>query len=225
MNTSTFLILVGIVNLIYCLSFFMFLKVRQSKSCPTYLRTFYVYPLVGVVIFIFFWSKVNNIISNEFYTRINLISLLFHYGFLSNFIIKTLSPNLKRLSIIVFALCFIVLIAFIIPDIFHYTSVSFAVGNSGLCIMCMLYYYDIFQGEHKSFLPKDPAFWIISGVFVGMAVNIPFHIFGNYFYSNFSYSTHLFFSLISMFTYAVMHLFFIKSSLCILPLRKRLSYL
>ena len=79
---------------IMILSLIVSLKLVNNKNIPKYMVGFFLYPLVAVIVFS--TSFFATLISKSFYQNVlilNNLSLIFHFSFLSFFIIRAMSEG------------------------------------------------------------------------------------------------------------------------------------
>ncbi len=183
---------------------------------------FYWYTSIGVVFVIIYWLSQFHLISLFLFQNLNQISVIFHFSFLSMFIFRVI-PNSKISKYLKFVFIFflILLVYFVINDIIALNIISHVVANSGLFIFCILYYYQLFRNIPTMNLLEEPSFWIICGIFFGMSINIPISAFGEYLFDNLPRKIYMSIALIGIFSYGIMHLFFIKAFLCIVHPQKQ----
>ena len=181
------------------------------------MRGFYWYPTIGLVITLpgFF---IENYFRNfkMYYSILNNVSLIFHYSFLSMFIIRVM-PNRKVdnfLKIVFYIFLSILLFLLYKERIDKQNTFAFATANLGLTIFCVIYYYRLFNNLPVFNLKKEPSFWIITGIFFCMGSNIPLITVSNYLYQNISITNSRVVNSIAIFCYIIMHLFFIKAFIC-----------
>lgn len=102
----------------------------------------------------------------------------------------------------------------IASDLTKKNTFIFGVTNFGLIIFCIVYYHQLFNNLPTLNLLLEPSFWIITGVFFCMSIQIPVLLTIDYLrYKILINNYYLLHSLIS-FCYTIMHLFFIKAYLC-----------
>ena len=216
MDESIYIFFVILKDIIYFTTFLFSLRLITNNNIPNYMRGFYWYPTVAIIMLvIYIFEYYLHIIQKNLYQNINLLSLLFHYSFLGLFILKVMSKRKKIEIINIFFWLFLPIITFfIITDIFYHTFLSFAVANFGLMILCISYYYQLFKTTPSLNLLKDPSFWIITGILFGMSTTIPVSIIGGYLFHNIPRDIFLSVAVIMPLGYGVMHLFFLKAILC-----------
>lgn len=204
-------------------SFLFSLRLINNKNIPSYMRGFYLYPTVGFLGIIFLISILLFFPNYSKYAAVESnYSLIFHYCFLSYFIIKVL-PNKKYnwyLFIIFFIFLSVILYLLFTRNVYRQISFAFAVSNLGLIIFCIIYYVRLFNNIPTIDLKREPSFWIITGIFFCMSAQIPSTGFYDFIQKDINISTARILYSISLFCYAIMHLFFIKAILCAVQPRK-----
>lgn len=181
------------------------------------MKGFFWYPTIGIIVLLPSFIAVN--FSKTFndlgYINMNL-SLIFHYSFLSIFIMRMMLNKRNHIPLIIIFSFFLCLIIFflITKSITRKNDLAYTISNFGLIVFCILYYYQLFNNLPLINLRKEPSFWIITGVTFSMSVQIPIQAAENYLHWNTSLNNYLLFISITMFCYSIMHLFFIKAYLC-----------
>lgn len=224
MNESYFNVFKVSIFLIYILSFLFSLKVFRSKNSPRYMKSFFLYPLIGAIIsfvylpIVFIQSRTNL----DFFNRVNLISLLFHFPFLGLFILRIIKSKHAGIMRITLWSIFVILVIISIADFYQDTSsLSFCLANFTLIIFCLFYYYQLFQDIPTENLTRNPSFWIITGIFIGMGLSFPIIIFWDYLEINLNRSAKRVYQAFTNLPYIAMHLFFIKANLCSIQTLKK----
>lgn len=196
-------------------SFFVSLRLIGAKYTPEYMRGFFLYPTVGVVILIPHMLGTHKIISSLGYSNVlNNLAIIFHFYFLSNFIIKVmkLDKYIYRFTIFQILTCLILL--FLLCTRYSLTIVNkpaMALANLSLCIFCVYYYYNLFNNIPIKNLKDSASFWIITGIFTCMSMVVPI-------YASFDYVNSLELKMnvlypLTTLPFALLHIFFIKGIL------------
>ena len=199
------------------LSFLFSLKLVRNKNIPNYMKGFFWYPTVGLIIAIPLFLATNFFhFFHEYTTTINNISLLFHYSFLSIFIIRVVSPNINFTFLIFIFLFFLFLLLYVLVNnsLTKQLNMAFSLCNLGLTIFCIIYYYNIFSNRPSLDLKREPSFWIITGIFFCMSTHIPITTVLDYLHHKIHYTIYAGLINVLIVCYMVMHLFFIKAYLC-----------
>jgi hypothetical protein len=210
-----------IIQWVGCLVYFIELiiasRVSKSIDAPSIMRKFYWYPIVGVIITIFFALKNLNFIPNRVSFTLNLISLIFHYSFLSFFIFNETNKN-NKFKVIIF-LCSFILIVLIALDIINSYTTSFAFANGCLFLFSLYYFRKILIGKVTVVLNNNPVFYICCGIFIGAGIIVPSSLMIKYLYLlNVSNDYIHLFAAVWGLGYIIMNLIFIKALLlCLKP--------
>lgn len=205
------------------LSFIFSLRLIKNKYTPVYMRSFFIYPAVGLLIIIPLFLTTHFFKSYKPYSSvINNLSTIFHYCFLGAFIIRVM-PNRSNNNVIKLIFATFLLLIFIVlfkEDITKPNSFAFATANLGLTIFCIIYYFKLFNNLPILDLKNEPSFWVITGVFFCMSTHIPLITAYDYLINKISLYSIRIINLVAIFCYVVMHLFFIKACLCSVRLQK-----
>lgn len=90
------------------------------------------------------------------------------------------------------------------------------VALTAICktVFCIFFFYKVFKNVLYENILKEPAFWIITGLFFCSTLSLPFYALYSYIKAQFSpLITSTFFSFTNILI-IIMHLFFIKAYLC-----------
>ena len=207
------------------LSFILSLRLIKKNIIPKYMTGFYWYPLVGMLVLIPVFIDIN--ITKRLYAIKNIVintSILFHYIFLSLFIIKLIvNKSNQKILRIAFIILLVLLIVSLYNDFFKRASIiAYIIANFGLIIFCLIYYYRLFNDLPNMNLIKEPSFWIITGVFFTMSIHIPILASMSVLKNKISSSNYYLLSSVTTFCYSIMYLFFCKAILCIIPQKRAL---
>jgi hypothetical protein len=214
-NVSLYMIN-GFVTICYFLSLFFSFRTINNPWIPPYMRGFYWYSVVGAIVCLLFWySRLFS--EKELFVKINLASLLFHYWFLGNFFKKILVPSNNKIGNIFLFLSLFILIVFVIINLItKTTSLSFTTANFVLLVLSLGYYFQLFQKAPNQILFNEPAFWVVTGVFIAMGISLPVILFSDFIrmHKTFTKEEYYFLNLIAGIPNAIMHIFFIKAYVC-----------
>lgn len=130
------------------------------------------------MMFLIFCAKYKYIeITN--YQKLNFFSSLFHYVFLGQIIIKVTKTKYNRALKSIFIINLILFISAIIlslkqenGDMSYYLFIS----HFGLIALSLFYFNSLFDVDVSIDIYKIPSFWVITGITIGMSLNIPSHI-------------------------------------------------
>lgn len=195
----------------YLTTFCISINSAKKRIIPTYMKRFYIYPLIGSLVSFIILLNAYKIVSFRITHTINDLSVSFHYTFLGRFIYFACNKNkfVKLLASIFFLITSLV----IGYDFINSTYLAISVSNACLFILCLFYFYTLFTSPPKSQLSREPSFWVCSGVFFGSGVIIPSAAFQKYFIFNFP-QLNYWLAIIPSLGFVVMYFFFIKASLC-----------
>ena len=201
-------------------SFIFSLTLLKNKKIPKYLKNFFWYPTIGVVVILPEIFDLNFNASEIFI--INNLSILFHYSFLSLFIIRIIPQNRKWWYLkYIFITFFIAIIIYLFcNDLSKPQHLAFAISNFGLTIFCILYYFYLFNSSPTLNLLNEPSFWIVTGIFFSMTLIVPITSVIEYLCYKPTKKTYMIFANMLMFCYTIMHVFFIKAFLCTIQIDK-----
>jgi hypothetical protein len=202
------------------LSLLFSLPLINNDRVKSYMKKFYWYSIVAAILAVLrFSSDRLSPSAQEFITKVNIYSILFHFTFLSIFISSVL-PNKKGFSkyspAFISAVFCITLIFLLFDQNVRGNSVSFAIANLGLVIYCIVYYYNSFKEPSNADLLQEPSFWIISGIFLCMSASIPINSLHEFLRNETQIDIQRRKDIfgISYFAYGIFHLFLIKAYLC-----------
>jgi len=171
---------------------------------------------------------INNFIKSHifdnftFATVINNLSLIFHYSFLSVFIIKITPKREEIRQVNFFLIVILILIIYLLVthNLEKHVYQAFSLSGFGLSILCLIYYYQLFNNLPILNLRKEPSFWIVTGVFFCMSIIVPSSAMIGYLKNKISEFNLIIIHDIATFSYLVMHVFFIKAFLCSIQQRQ-----
>jgi hypothetical protein len=201
------------------LSFLFSLRLINNNKVVKYMRYFYWYSIVGAGMVLVRWTSAHYAFpEKEVMTQLNTYSILFHFTFLSIFI-SSIFPNKQNVnfSVPLFIIFFtIILLSLILYSGKNINFGSFAIANLGLIIYCIIYYYLLFHDKPNANLLKEPSFWIISGILLGVSASIPINSLHEYLKieAHIGEEYHKKIFSIGLFSYGLFHLFLVKAYLC-----------
>lgn len=203
---------------IVLISFLLSYKYTRNKSIPFYLKYFFIYTFFVLILSL---SSVLYSFNRSYPLHIAIsiqdtflvVDLIF-WGY---FFYSLKELNFKKIRIFILLILFIVLTLSVLVNI-DKAFKSFAIGitNFGKCSFCLVYFFKLFNVPPTVILKEDPVFWIIIGLFSYTAVTIPIYI-TETILMNIKEMNSI---RVMLFTFTniaviIMHLFFIKSYLCI----------
>jgi hypothetical protein len=221
-NFHKIVIITGTV--VIFLSFIISFQIRKQSSTPEYLRRFYLYPLLTLLLSLNTLAfDVFETGSKEVQVTIEKVIFTLDFIFFAYFfkLVLTDSP-LKKLAHQVFICVMLFTIPIILITIqqtlFHYFFRSF--HNIGKFLFCLIYIYSIFRSSPRLILKEDAAFWIVMGLLFYSSITVP--IFLGYYYlaiNKYVDILSILFPLTNI-SIIIMHLLFIKGYLCTARLPK-----
>ena len=192
------------------------LKMKMKWELPYYLKIISLYVTIAgigsVISFIsFFYLPQIKASIKEFFD----ITIILHLSLLTIFFHSILPKKFSRYIIAVFLISLPLTILVLVNDWEReLVSRSFVVANFSLVIMAIIYYWDLLNSEPKINIIHDSAFWVVTGIFIGMATNVVLITLSQVILVEYDYAKYAITSVFSSFFYAVMHGFFIKAFLC-----------
>lgn len=199
------------------MSFVISVKYGHKNDLPGYMKGFYWYPLVALIILIptYIMARFANGVDPWGKLLLNL-SIIFHYTFLSLFVLRVIPSSANNIiyKIVFYIFLSLILIVLVINDYSKNNFDAYSIANFGLLIFCLFYYFNIFNNIPDLNLLNDASFWIITGVFFAMSVHLPSFFFMSYLYDKIFMDSYRPLMSIPRICYGIMHLFFIKAYLC-----------
>ena len=96
------------------------------------------------------------------------------------FIIREILVNTKTRRIIIYLIIFFALFAsthlYINREKIGFDAVNYTIGTIIITILCICYYIELFQKSADISLARQPAFWIVSGIFFNAVLNFPLFV-------------------------------------------------
>lgn len=208
------LFLLQILTIVIC--FVYSLKLVKKNVQPTYMRYFFLYPLfaflsaVGALIAL---SSKDLFIIGE--VLINFSSIL-HYVILGVFIFYIQNPKpLKYIQIFLLVAGLInVVYAFNISLVTKSSFITASAANGALIIFCIFYFGSILSNPNIGNLKKDPGFWIVAGVMIGMGAGLPILISMKQIAKSIGGENASYFRDSTFINYTIMYIGFIKAIKC-----------
>ncbi len=198
--------------LIFLYELILALKIVSNNHVQNFIRSFFLYPLIGTIVTFSFILEYFDIFSSYLASVINTISLLFHYLFLS-FFIYNVTGKFERFKVTIFFILILLIIS-TIYDILNRSSNSFAFANGSLFIFSLFYFYNLFNGHAVVYLSNNPIFYFCCGIFIGSGLIVPTTLMAKHLsLLNVSIATLKILSVVSGFGYLIMNLLFIKALL------------
>ena len=198
------------------ISMFFGIYLIYKYKLPQYLKIITIYTTIagiGAIIALlihFKFSYVWHVVINIFDATTVLLLSLLTYFFCS------LLPNKYiRYIAVIFIFSLILTVIILIKDWnSSLLSRSFIVSNFALILMAITYYWDLLNSEPRIDILRDPAFWVVTGIFIGMAANVVLLTLSHLLFVKYDYLRYALTSIFASFFYAFMHLFFVKAFIC-----------
>jgi hypothetical protein len=180
MGKNISFIVQSIIMLVYFIELIIAVRVSMNKDAQVIMKNFFLYPLVGAFVSLLILLKNFGIIPPRITFIVNIISLLFHYSFLT-FFIYTLANKSFRFKIIGL-LFLLILIGLIISDIKNGYVTSFAFANGCLFLFSLYYFRILLIGKINVALKNSPIFYVCCGIFIGSGLIVPSTLMIKYMY-------------------------------------------
>lgn len=216
-------IVVWFGTIVIVISFIIALSVSRMSNSRAYMKYFFIYPLVGILL------SVNTILIKRYYLYpkfinfslqnfLSLIDLTFWFFFFSNVFGR--KNALAKLRVLYFTTFCLALLSYIFnpndkPNL-HVVSLI----NICKTLFCIYYYFDLFKKAPNQKIKSEPSFWIVAGLLFYSCLSVPFYALNDYLRSQFPFTIADNIFSVSNILIIIMHFFFIKAFLCTLQLRK-----
>lgn len=209
---TLFLIQLSAIVVCFIYSF----KLLKKNVQPYYMRYLFIYTMFA------FLTAVTAVVSlsKESLFRIGDVAINFssilHYVILSSLIFYIQRPKpLKYLQIFIIAAGLVyVCYAFYISVYTRNAFITSSAANALLLILTVFYFGSILSNPSIRNLKKDPGFWIVVGVMVGMGLGLPISISMKQIADSIGRESASYFRDITFINYTVMYLAFIKAIKC-----------
>lgn len=208
---------------LYTLSFISSFCMFRFKGIDKKIKWLFLYSSVAFVFSIpAFVIIIQNFKLPPLFIYINNLSLLFHFLFFSTFIFYQLRSKInQKIVLVLIAISLLGIFYLLITEntsTFNYHA--FAISSLSLVAISVFYYIELFTYPPVLNLLKEPVFWLVTGVFVSMGLNLPYNATKNFkIISTTSYLSSLFI-IIGHFGYSVLHIFLIKTYICAIQNRR-----
>ncbi len=214
MGKNIQIILQSIIGLIYLVELIIAAKAVKNIHAPDLAKFFYWYPLVGLAVALLMALKNLHFITSQVSFTLNIISLLFHFSFLSFFIFSVTGKK-SNFKIIIFC-CSLILIVLLVMDIIDSYLTSFAFANGCLFLFSLYYFRGLLIGTLRITLKNNFIFYICCGIFIGTGLIVPSSLMIKYLYVlKVPNNTIFLFASFGGIGYILMNLIFIKALLCL----------
>jgi hypothetical protein len=111
------------------------------------------------------------------------IETIFEFYFFSYFFYHALRRKRHRKLIIIFVYAYPVILIFSFLTIQHYYyfhTYTYMLGELYLIVLCLLYYRELYTADEFKKLSTLPEFWIVTGLFIFSAGELPYMLLLNY---------------------------------------------
>jgi hypothetical protein len=161
-------------------SFLASLTAYFQKNTPSYLRLFPVFLLVTIAVEgISTWMFLHGKTSNHLYNFFSSVEFLFYM-----YVIREIIQNAKAKKIILYTAWIYALLgianALFIQKLIAYNSVTYALGCILIALMCIYYFFELFQAMNSASLVRMPAFWICAGLLFYYSCSFPLYSMANF---------------------------------------------
>lgn len=218
MDATTFIKTIFFGQIIVaCFSTYFAIKVLRRQSIPENIRFFALYPILSLII------GVPNII-HDYYLKslkpfcnvLNNLTLIIHISLIGYFIYSVLkSKELKRIYIVLLSTFQLIIVWYLSSiDVFKTSYTAYGVTNFCIIIATLFYYFEVFVNPPVVKLTDEPSFWIISGVFFGMCLNMPFTATSNIILHENNDTIKMIMGAFLVLSFTLMHSFFVKGLKC-----------
>lgn len=197
-------------------SFLISLYAIIKYDIPIYLKVFVIYTTVAILLLSFDFISSYFMRSELFLAQeITRFSILFHFIFLSIFVIKFNHFDQKKyFYLITIIVSFLIFYAISSKFTSRESLLPYSFSAFGLILLSLLFFYSLISKFKSIDLIKYPPFWIIIGVFLSSGIQLPFASTYKLFYKNVSETSYRLFNCAIIFSYLLLHLFIIKAYLC-----------
>ena len=197
-------------------------SIKSSKTNKyLYLNRFYIITLITLAISLnAILGFLLRLYGKTIYVSIQNVLFFFDLLFWSHFFLKILKRNRKEVKVIIFISVISVFSLRLYLGFFEKNFQVHALSNLSKLILCLFYINELFKSNLKLDLKRDPAFWIVTGLFFYCAISSPVYAIHSYLIlklnndlvGNIFASTNI--------AIIIMHLHFIKACLCSIHPRK-----
>lgn len=207
------------------ISFLFAVAINKESSKRLYMRYFYLYPLIGLLIstntilsriFNFYNLKISYILQQF----LPILDLIFWLSFFLTLFISKIDR--KIIKWIFGATVVLVTVLFFNTDLNKPNLHSYSILNICKAIFCVLFYSSLFKNVPTLNIKLEPAFWIVTGLLFYSCLSIPFYSLHDYIKTQFPFIIARNIFIISNILFIIMHLFFIKAYICTTHLHKAL---
>ena len=157
------------------ISFLASLTAYFQKNSQLYFRLFPIFLFVTIIVEIFSsWLLAHNKSTTTLYNFFSTFEILF-YIYVLRVIIQS-----RLVKKIIFHTAWLYLLLVIINLLFiqkgpSFNSMTYALGCLLIAVICIYYFFELFQMSHSINLIRQPAFWICSGLLFFYCCSFPLY--------------------------------------------------
>lgn len=160
------------------------------------------------------------LLPGESAAKVYYLSAIFHFFPLAIFFLKIDQPVIRDSKTTVFSSIWLLLLCVLMVNN-NYTNWMLigAFSNTGLFILAGYYYYKLFSTANPINIFSNSGFWVVTGIFICKSISLPMIAFYYFLESRNILDNVTFKNVFSIGSvgYIIMHLFFIKAFLCLVP--------
>jgi len=216
MINVVFNVIFEVANLLLVINLVLVINKFFKKKLPTNFVFLLCYLILSMTEYLLF--ELNRFSFITFFENQKFIDLFFaliHFSFLAFFIKNEIIINKKKLNNLFFYVIGIIILLLIFFDKINSTYYSVTVSNLGLILFCSIYFNSIMKAGYEYHSNQTPAFFIVSGVFLGTSMLLPIILFGLYLKTILSPNAFFLISTLAPISSIIMYSFFIKAILSI----------
>ncbi len=157
-----------------------------SRKTQPYIKAFAILMAVTIIIEVGNYFYIFPVIHKSNHWTFN-IETVFEFYFFSYFFYHILQKPFSRQLIKVFVLAypFILLISFLtVQKYYTFHTYTYILGELYLIILCLLYYRELYTAAEFKKLSTLPEFWIVTGLLIFSAGELPYMVLLNYLNKN-----------------------------------------
>lgn len=151
------------------------------------------------------------------------IESVFEFYFFSWFFYRTLTKKNNKFLIKCFVWIYPLILAgsfLTVQEYFSFHTYTYILGEIYLVILCILYYHELYHSNDIKPLSSQPDFWIVTGLFIFSAGELPYMMLLHYLNNNFVVTSFYFREYILGTLNIAMNAMFIIGLLCSIQTRK-----
>jgi hypothetical protein len=162
------------------ISFLTSLTAYFQKGSPRYLRLFPIFLLVTIVVEIFStWLAFHKKSTISLYNFFTSFEFLFYM-----YVVRENIRSLRVKRVLFYAIWLYILIVVVnflfIQKISAFNSFTYASGCLLIAVICIYYFFELFQSTTSVNLVRQPAFWICAGLIFFYACSFPVYALLNF---------------------------------------------